>query len=27
LNPYDFPETALPADRAATLVFYCAGPG
>ena len=27
LSPYDFAATALPADRAATLVFYCAGPG
>jgi hypothetical protein len=27
LNPYNFEATDLPADRAATLVFYCLGPG
>ena len=27
VNPYDFPAAALPDDRAATLVFYCSGPG
>jgi rhodanese-related sulfurtransferase len=27
LNPHDFTADALPADRAATLVFYCSGPG
>ena len=27
LNPYAFDEAALPPDKQATLVFYCAGPG
>lgn len=27
LNPYDYARTELPADPAATLVFYCSGPG
>jgi rhodanese-related sulfurtransferase len=27
LNAYDFDADALPADRTATLVFYCSGPG
>ncbi|MDB4955902.1 MAG: rhodanese-like protein [Myxococcales bacterium] len=27
LNAYDFDETALPANKGATLVFYCSGPG
>lgn len=27
LNAYGYEPGALPADRAATLVFYCAGPG
>jgi rhodanese-related sulfurtransferase len=27
LNPYTFEAADLPADRRATLVFYCAGPG
>ena len=27
LNAYDFDASALPADKQATLVFYCSGPG
>lgn len=27
VNAYSFPVTVLPADREATLVFYCSGPG
>jgi rhodanese-related sulfurtransferase len=27
LNAHDFALDALPSDRNATLVFYCAGPG
>jgi hypothetical protein len=27
LVPYDYPADALPADKTATLVFYCSGPG
>lgn len=27
LNPYHYEASALPADRSATLVFYCLGPG
>ena len=27
LRAYDFEPAALPADKGATLVFYCAGPG
>ena len=27
LQPYDFEASALPEDRAVTLVFYCSGPG
>lgn len=27
LNPYTFEASELPADKAATLVFYCSGPG
>jgi hypothetical protein len=27
LNAYSFEATELPADKAATLVFYCSGPG
>jgi len=27
LNAYGFGASELPADKAATLVFYCAGPG
>ena len=27
LNVYSFDPAELPADRTATLVFYCAGPG
>ena len=27
LNPYSFEASELPADKAATLVFYCSGPG
>jgi rhodanese-related sulfurtransferase len=27
VNAYDYPPEVLPADREATLVFYCAGPG
>lgn len=27
LNAYQFDATELPADRTATLVFYCSGPG
>ena len=27
LNPYNFEATDLPDDQAATLVFYCLGPG
>ena len=27
INAYNFDASALPADKAATLVFYCAGPG
>jgi hypothetical protein len=27
LNPYAFEADALPADKSATLVFYCSGPG
>ena len=27
LNAYGYDAGALPADKAATLVFYCSGPG
>jgi rhodanese-related sulfurtransferase len=27
LNPYSYDAGELPPDKAATLVFYCAGPG
>jgi len=27
LNAYHYEPSALPADRSATLVFYCSGPG
>jgi len=27
MNPHHYEMTELPADRAATLVFYCSGPG
>ena len=27
LNAYNFEASALPADKNATLVFYCSGPG
>ncbi|HUR28648.1 MAG TPA: rhodanese-like domain-containing protein [Planctomycetota bacterium] len=27
LNAYSYEVDALPADKAATLVFYCSGPG
>lgn len=27
LNPYHYGEGELPPDKAATLVFYCTGPG
>lgn len=27
LNAYAFDASELPADKAATLVFYCSGPG
>ena len=27
LNAYNYDEGELPADKAATLVFYCSGPG
>jgi rhodanese-related sulfurtransferase len=27
VNPYDFEASVLPPDKAATLVFYCSGPG
>ena len=27
LNAYSFTADELPADRSATLVFYCSGPG
>lgn len=27
LDPYDYAADALPADKTATLVFYCSGPG
>jgi hypothetical protein len=27
VNAYNFDESALPADKTATLVFYCTGPG
>jgi rhodanese-related sulfurtransferase len=27
LNAYDYDASELPADTAATLVFYCSGPG
>jgi rhodanese-related sulfurtransferase len=27
LNPYDYAASELPDDKAATLVFYCSGPG
>ena len=27
LNAYNYPAEALPADKTATLVFYCSGPG
>ena len=27
VNAYNFEASALPVDRAATLVFYCSGPG
>ena len=26
-NAYSFPPSVLPTDKAATLVFYCSGPG
>jgi rhodanese-related sulfurtransferase len=27
VNPHDFEVSVLPIDKAATLVFYCSGPG
>ena len=27
VNAYDYAASALPADKSATLVFYCSGPG
>jgi len=27
LNAYDYDASELPSDHAATLVFYCSGPG
>ncbi len=27
LNAYNYEESELPADKSATLVFYCSGPG
>jgi hypothetical protein len=27
VNPHSFPIEVLPADRHATLLFYCSGPG
>ena len=27
LNPYNYDASELPTDKAATLVFYCSGPG
>ena len=27
LNAYDYDASELPADKQATLVFYCSGPG
>jgi hypothetical protein len=27
LNPHLYEASALPADKSATLLFYCAGPG
>jgi hypothetical protein len=27
LNAHTYEESALPADKTATLVFYCSGPG
>ncbi len=27
VNPYHYEASELPPDQAATLVFYCAGPG
>jgi hypothetical protein len=27
INAYNFDASVLPADKTATLVFYCAGPG
>ena len=27
LNAYDYDAAELPADKTATLVFYCSGPG
>jgi rhodanese-related sulfurtransferase len=27
LNAYNYDEGELPADKSATLVFYCSGPG
>lgn len=27
LNAHAYPASALPADKSATLVFYCSGPG
>ena len=27
VNPYSFEASELPPDKAATLVFYCSGPG
>lgn len=27
LNAYDYDASELPGDKAATLVFYCSGPG
>jgi len=27
LNAYNYEASALPPDKAATLVFYCSGPG
>lgn len=27
VRAYDYPASALPEDKSATLVFYCSGPG
>jgi len=27
VNPHNYDAAVLPADKSATLVFYCAGPG